>query len=62
MLTTSTLLPFRNFDANLKSRDPSWGVRDLEAVVKAATDVGLELVEKIEMPANNLALIDRKPA
>jgi hypothetical protein len=55
-----SLLPIlhnRNFDASLKSRDPSWGVRDLEALVEAASREGLELIEKIEMPANNLSLI-----
>ncbi|KAG7356624.1 DUF938 domain containing protein [Nitzschia inconspicua] len=46
-----------NFDASLRSRNPSWGVRDIEAVMEAASKEGLELVEKIEMPANNLSLI-----
>lgn len=55
-----SLYKSRSFDRNLKSRNPSWGVRDLEAVCKAANDEGLELVEKIEMPANNLSLIFRK--
>jgi hypothetical protein len=50
----------RNFDQSLKSRDPSWGVRDLEAVCEAADEQGLELVETIEMPANNLSLLFRK--
>jgi hypothetical protein len=36
---------------------PSWGVGDLEAVLEAAFHKGLELKEKIEMPANNLSLI-----
>jgi hypothetical protein len=47
---------------SLRSRDPSWGVRDLEDVVKAAEDQGLHLVESSEMPANNLILLFRKLA
>src|SRR5689334_8294417 len=31
------------FDGSLKSRDPSWGVRDLEEVTAAAKARGLEL-------------------
>eukprot|EP00545_Synedropsis_sp_CCMP1620_P006081 CAMPEP_0119024332 /NCGR_PEP_ID=MMETSP1176-20130426/31669_1 /TAXON_ID=265551 /ORGANISM="Synedropsis recta cf, Strain CCMP1620" /LENGTH=254 /DNA_ID=CAMNT_0006979599 /DNA_START=359 /DNA_END=1123 /DNA_ORIENTATION=- len=48
-----------NFDQNLQSRNPEWGVRDLETVVQAAQDAGLELVEQIDMPANNLSLLFR---
>jgi hypothetical protein len=54
-----TRCPFCNFTG---SRDPSWGIRDLEDVVKAAEDQGLYLVESIEMPANNLILLFRKRA
>ena len=49
-------------DLSLRSRDPSWGIRDLEDVVKAAEDQGLYLVESTEMPANNLILLFRKRA
>lgn len=45
------------FDADLQARDPRWGVRDLEAVVTHAASVGLELVERVEMPANNQLLV-----
>jgi hypothetical protein len=45
------------FDLDLRSRDPSWGVRDLEAVVAAARANGLALVERVEMPANNQTLV-----
>lgn len=49
-----------NFDESLKSRNPDWGVRNVEDVIKAADKYGnLELVEKIEMPSNNLSLIFR---
>jgi SAM-dependent methyltransferase len=46
-----------NFDASLKSRNPAWGVRNLEDVVALAELNGLRLVQKVPMPANNLSLI-----
>lgn len=46
------------FDGNLRDRDPSWGVRDLEAIQDAA--FGLELEDRFEMPANNQTLIFRR--
>ena len=49
-----------SFDASLKSRDIAWGVRDLEAVEKLATDGGFHKPAVIEMPANNLSVIFRK--
>ena len=48
------------FDASLKSRDPSWGVRDLDDVEREAAARGLRLAEVVEMPANNLSVIFRK--
>ena len=45
------------FDADLKRRNPSWGVRDIDDIVREATPHGLELREVIEMPANNLSLV-----
>jgi hypothetical protein len=45
------------FDLDLRGRNPSWGVRDLEAVVALAADNGLALQERVEMPANNQTLI-----
>lgn len=45
------------FDAWLKERDESYGVRDLEEVEAAANVNGLRLREIIEMPANNLSLV-----
>lgn len=41
------------FDASLRSRDPSWGVRDLEAVVGEAERHGFVWLETEPMPANN---------
>ncbi|CAD7954786.1 unnamed protein product [Amoebophrya sp. A25] len=45
-----------DFDTNLKSRDPSWGLRDLESVEKLSWEVGYKLKEVHEMPANNFLL------
>jgi hypothetical protein len=50
----------RDFDRSLKSRNPDWGVRDLETVVQAALDQNLVLVDRLDMPANNLSLIFQK--
>ncbi|AOJ06399.1 SAM-dependent methyltransferase [Burkholderia mayonis] len=50
------------FDAQLRSRDPAWGVRDLEAVAELGRAAGLALDEIVEMPANNLSVVFRKRA
>ena len=51
------------FDQSLKSRDPSWGVRDLENdIAPLALEVGLILETVAEMPANNFSVIFRKGA
>jgi SAM-dependent methyltransferase len=47
------------FDADLKRRNPDWGVRDLEAGAELAGSHGLKLAERIPMPANNLSLVFR---
>jgi len=51
-----------DFDQSLKSRDPSWGVRDRDDVAREAEAAGLGLVREIEMPANNLILLFQKAA
>jgi SAM-dependent methyltransferase len=48
------------FDASLRSRNPQWGLRDVEAVAGEAERHGLRLDKLIEMPANNLTLIFRR--
>jgi SAM-dependent methyltransferase len=48
------------FDAQLRARDPAWGVRDLEAVVDLASAAGFLLREVIDMPANNVAIVFRR--
>lgn len=49
------------FDADLRSRDPSWGVRRLSDVRGAAGAAGLVLREAVPMPANNLTLVFDAP-
>jgi hypothetical protein len=45
------------FDASLRSRDPEWGVRDLDDVVALARGHRLALGEIVQMPANNLTVV-----
>jgi len=45
------------FDAQLRSRDPRWGLRQLEDVVQLAADHGFGLAETLDMPANNLSVV-----
>lgn len=48
------------FDADLRARDPRWGLRQVEAVGRLARTNGLALEERIEMPANNLTFVFRR--
>lgn len=48
------------FDADLKARDPAWGLRSLAAVEREAVAAGLTLRETVAMPANNLLLVFAK--
>jgi SAM-dependent methyltransferase len=48
------------FDADLRARDPRWGVRDLEAVAALARRHGFAHEESVVMPANNLSLVFRR--
>ena len=48
------------FDADLRARDPAWGVRDLEEVIALAGRHGIQAAERIAMPANNLSLVFRR--
>ena len=45
------------FDADLRSRNPAWGLRRLTDVQREARAVGLSLQERVSMPANNLLLV-----
>lgn len=48
------------FDADLRARDPDWGLRELGAVVELAGRCGIGLEARIAMPANNLSLVFRR--
>ena len=48
------------FDASLRSRDPRWGVRDVDELTRVAATEGLTLVETVAMPANNHSLVFRR--
>ncbi|MEO7655560.1 MAG: DUF938 domain-containing protein [Sphingomicrobium sp.] len=47
------------FDADLKRRNPDWGLRRVEEFAAAATQ-GFALIEVRAMPANNLMLLFRR--
>ncbi|KAJ8925939.1 hypothetical protein NQ315_009791 [Exocentrus adspersus] len=47
----------RDFDRNIRARDPSCGVRDIQDLIKVAEPYGLKLVKIYEMPSNNKCLI-----
>lgn len=51
-----------DFDASLRGRDPTWGVRDLETVCKEASTRGLLFQKRVPMPANNQIVIFEKPS
>lgn len=51
-----------DFDESLKSRNPEWGLRSVEAIENAARTAGFDLIEVIPMPANNLSLVFRRAA
>jgi hypothetical protein len=48
------------FDADLKARNPAWGLRRLADVAATAGRAGLRLGPRIDMPANNLMLVFRR--
>ncbi|NEP17928.1 MAG: DUF938 domain-containing protein [Leptolyngbya sp. SIO4C1] len=48
------------FDKQLRSQNPAWGVRSLEAVTAAAEAQQLQLQTVVEMPANNLSVVFAK--
>lgn len=49
-----------DFDASLRARDPSWGLRDIADLIKLGEENGLSLIDTIEMPSNNKTLIWKK--
>jgi hypothetical protein len=48
------------FDADLRRRDPAWGLRRVEEFASAAEERGFRLVETRPMPANNMMLLLRR--
>jgi hypothetical protein len=48
------------FDQNLRDRNPTWGLRDLEDVVAIAQSVGFSVPAVTEMPAINLSVVFRR--
>ncbi len=50
------------FHASLTAQDPRIGYKDDFDVIDLLQAAGLEMVEVVEMPANNLALVAQKPA
>jgi hypothetical protein len=48
------------FDADLRARNPAWGIRWLHAVQAEAGAAGLQLAERLAMPANNQLLVFRR--
>lgn len=51
-----------DFNASLRGRDPSWGVRDLENdIMPLAKDAGLDLDQIVDMPANNFVVTFDRP-
>ncbi len=50
------------FDAQLRSQNAAWGIRDLDDVKALAERDGFALAETVRMPANNLSVIFRRGA
>lgn len=48
------------FDADLRARDPQWGLREVVTFAAAAAERGFDLLERRGMPANNLMLLFRR--
>jgi SAM-dependent methyltransferase len=48
------------FDANLKQRNAEWGYRDAEQLIGNAKQSSFALIERNEMPANNLCFVFQK--
>jgi len=49
------------FSEDLRRRDPTWGVRDLDRqILPLAKDADLKLVTVVDMPANNFSVVFEK--
>jgi len=49
-----------DFDADLRRRDPEWGLRRVEEFAAAAEQCDIPLIETRAMPANNMMLLLRR--
>lgn len=49
-----------DFDGWLKSKNPDYGVRDVDAVTRVAEAAGFERTEIVSMPANNFSVFFRR--
>jgi SAM-dependent methyltransferase len=45
------------FDESLRSRNPEWGVRDVDDLVEAAESAGMMIEGTVPLPANNHCLV-----
>ena len=52
----------RSFDASLRAQDPEIGYKDDWDVIDWIHANWLDLVQVVEMPANNMAFVARRPA
>jgi hypothetical protein len=48
------------FDADLRARNPDWGVRDLDDIEILASAAGLVLDQVIDMPSNNFSVVFKR--
>ena len=48
------------FDADLRERNPAWGLRRLAEVIAETERAGLAFERRVDMPANNLLLVFRR--
>ncbi|WP_306115754.1 MULTISPECIES: DUF938 domain-containing protein [unclassified Roseovarius] len=49
------------FDASLRAADPAIGYKDVDDVRQWLADAGMTLTDSVDMPANNLTLVSKKP-
>ena len=49
------------FDASLRAQDPEIGYKDDFEVIDWLHEAGLDLIDVVEMPANNLGIVAHRP-